>query len=52
MMKERTISGGNIGDEGAKAICEALKMNTALKKLILDSVKEETEEKEKEKKNE
>ena len=40
-----------IGEEGAKAMCEMLKVNTTLKWLILNG-EEERQEKEKEKKEE
>ena len=44
--------GGNIGDEGAKAMSEGLKVNTTLTTLNLESEEERKERRERKKKNE
>ena len=34
---ENEMTGNNFGDEGARALCDAIRANTALKNLNLDS---------------
>ena len=44
------MTGNGIGDEGAKALSEVLKVNTTLKSLTLNSEEEKREERKKRKK--